>query len=793
MQFSSEGDISISEQTIKHGEKIAKPKDPTRPGFIFEGWLYNGELWSFNGYVVTEDMVLVAKWKAIDYVAYFLNEDGTVLDAQENVHYGDQLTYNGEVPVKPNPEAHYIYTFKGWDKDLVVDGDIVFTAQYDKVYAPYEEKYLDYEGNLIYSRYVSEDEKDVNIASLTFGGKKSRLLDGVRLEAEDAYFPNDNIEKYYTDIASNGGYIGGFRDARLASFTIESDTTVDAKALFRVARADGELPLNQCWTLKVNDEVIDLSKYTMPNTIYWEAFMDLEGPVIPLKKGTNTVVITSREPINLDYIDLTPNKAFDVSTVVDVPVKPNEGTSKYQLHGWDIASDVDNVRTLTPHYETATSGLEFDKNKVDVYHGSSKDVLVPSWWNGFTITEIGQGAFGSTDVESVTLPETITYIGDNAFNNAKQLSSINFPNSLTGIGTNAFQNCIGLEEANLNEGLKEIWYHAFESSGLKQVIVPSTVERIHDNVFGGLKAEFIYVPASVTYIEWNAFWSSEDYINTIYCEREYRPSTYDPSWNHISNVVWGYQSMVEENGYKYAICEIDGVTSATCIGIDETIVNFELPEKVNDVVINAMASNLFNNNQKIENVVLPNFLENIPERLFYKAANLKTVTIPDSVKKIGRYAFADCSRLQSIVMPNSVTEAGDHCFENCLNLASVTLSTGLKVIEEGLFKNCDSLVHIEIPEGVETTKFGIVELADNVKSITFPSTITSLGNQTFFYNWGIDSFFLKISPEKWANILESYVNDYDGIDRPTVYYYSETEPAEAGNYWHYVDGVPTIW
>ena len=103
VKFNTGGGTEVADQAVLHGEKVNKPADPTRTGYIFKGWTYLDEPWSFAGYVVTDDMTLVAVWEAIDYVAVFKNDDGTVLETVENLHYGETATYSGETPVKPNP------------------------------------------------------------------------------------------------------------------------------------------------------------------------------------------------------------------------------------------------------------------------------------------------------------------------------------------------------------------------------------------------------------------------------------------------------------------------------------------------------------------------------------------------------------------------------------------------------------------------------------------------------------------------------------------------------------------
>lgn len=788
VKFNTGGGTEVADQAVLHGEKVNKPADPTRTGYIFKGWTYLDEPWSFAGYVVTGDMTLVAVWEAIDYVAVFKNDDGTVLETVENLHYGETATYSGETPVKPNPEDHYLYTFTGWDKALTVDGDVEFVAQYSKEYAPYEDRYLDAEGNLLYNRFFSEDSS----TRLVFGNKTIEQEDGrYYLEAENAKLYSGL--RAYNDYGHGGGCVGDLDGGRYMKFHFNLNNKMTALLYSTVSNTYSRF--NELMTITVNGkELVIEDDVQAPGTHMWEDFQEALVGKVYLQEGQNEILVTCKcGGYNTDYIALK-DLGFDLSQEgVDLPTKANEGTLKYQFKEWKLASDTDNVYTYTPVFSEATIGLEFNKVKVDVYHGSAKDVVVPEIWDGYTITEIGQNSFGSTDVETVVLPETITYIGDNAFNAAQKLKSINFPSSLTSIGTNAFQNCISLENAELNEGLVEIWYHAFESSGLKQVIVPSTVERIHDNVFGGLKADFIYVPATVTYIEWNAFWSSDNYINTIYCEREYRPSTFDVSWNHISNVVWGYKGMLEENGYKFAISQIEGVSSATLVSVDKSIVNANVPSSINEIPVTNVSAGAFMGNTVIQSVVLPEGITKIPTRFFSGCSNLVSATIPNTVTEIGEAAFADCKKLTSFEMPDSVDTIGRYVFGGCYSLASVKLSNSLTALSDQLFWDCDNLKHVEIPEGVTYIPGRTFDNLDKLVSVVMPSTIEKIDNEAFTYSWNINTIFCKCTETQWNNIMATYSHDYDNLYMAVPYFYSETAPTDYGDYWHYVDGVPTVW
>lgn len=59
--FDSNGGSEVASVTVRENDKITRPDDPTRQGYVFEGWYYNDELYDFETRV-KQDMVLQARW-----------------------------------------------------------------------------------------------------------------------------------------------------------------------------------------------------------------------------------------------------------------------------------------------------------------------------------------------------------------------------------------------------------------------------------------------------------------------------------------------------------------------------------------------------------------------------------------------------------------------------------------------------------------------------------------------------------------------------------------------------------
>ena len=156
-------------------------------------------------------------------------------------------------------------------------------------------------------------------------------------------------------------------------------------------------------------------------------------------------------------------------------------------------------------------------------------------------TRIEDGAFQYSSFSSISIANTVTYIGESAFANCENLESIVIPDSVTNLGAGAFSNCFNLTSVTIGNGITSLEPGTFAfCEMLENVTLGDKIESIGISAFMWCKAlTKIVIPAKVSTIANSAF-ESCSYV-TIYCEAESMPSGWDSNWNPENRpVVWGY-------------------------------------------------------------------------------------------------------------------------------------------------------------------------------------------------------------------------------------------------------------
>ena len=320
----------------------------------------------------------------------------------------------------------------------------------------------------------------------------------------------------------------------------------------------------------------------------------------------------------------------------------------------------------------------------------SGKVVIPEAIEGYEVKWISSYAFSSCkNITEITIPDSVTEIGNSAFSGCTSLAEIVIPDSVTGIGEFAFSGCTALLKVVLSKNMTAIEAQTFSGcSSLESIIIPEGVTKIGTRsksedfmcdgaaFYGCTSLKEIIIPDSVTEIWWRAF---------------------------------------------------SGCTSLSKV---------KLPKNLTSI-----NSDVFSGCTSLAEITIPDSVTSIGGSAFEGCASLAEIVIPDSVTSIGGSAFSGCTSLAEIDIPDSVTEIGSSAFSGCTSLSKVDLPKKLSTIEAYTFSGCSSLESIVIPDGVtaigtwseyENTYYGSsFSGCKSLKEIVIPDSVTSIGSSAF--------------------------------------------------------------
>ena len=336
------------------------------------------------------------------------------------------------------------------------------------------------------------------------------------------------------------------------------------------------------------------------------------------------------------------------------------------------------------------------------YIGNSPVVTIPN-----SVTSIGDYTFrGCTSLASVTIPSSVTSIGYGAFENCTSLASMTIPNSVTSIGGSTFYGCTSLASVTIPNSVTLIGASTFHGcTSLASMTIPNSVTSIGDFAFFGTSLSSVTIPNSVTSI-----------------------------------------------GH----CAFQACTFLT-------------------------------------SVTIPGPITSIGVGTFMHCINLTSVTISNSVSSIGEEAFSNCKSLTSVTIPDSVTSIGDHAFSDCIGLSSVTIPDSVTSIGYGAFQNVRHIVYHGTATGApwgafymndmngfvdgdfvyaDSTRTTLLAYLGDSPNVTIPSSVTSIGDVAFHYCTNLSSVTI---PNSVFSIGSYAFNGCTGLD--TINCYCDVAPS----------------
>ncbi len=418
---------------------------------------------------------------------------------------------------------------------------------------------------------------------------------------------------------------------------------------------------------------------------------------------------------------------------------------------------------------------------------------------------------GCTNLQTITIPETVTSISYCAFKDCTGLTDISLPSGVTKISFSAFENCSSLKNITIPQNMTSIEKNTFKGcTSIAEIVIPDTVTSIGDYAFYGCtgiknltlgtKLEQVdkYSFENCTGIE-NLYWNAVNLCR----HRDAVPYSKSPFVNigtstDGTNVIFG-DTVKNIPAYAFAISSTRGqnldkfkIKSIT-VGLNVAYVGKDAFININSlekVLWNAKHCNVetynFNssgNGGKGIDFIFGDTAEYVPSYILYgfelsTSPNVKTITIGKNVTAVGSCAFGNLQRTITVYWNARNAEIGTGLFATYSSLLSLTIVFGpdvenipvetpdnlgmlgnisvrkiviesnITAIKANTFKNAKLLWHIYIPNSVKTIENGAFD-CDELRNVYYCGTENEWNNVEIGKNNGsLKTAEIKFVPDR---------------------------------------------
>lgn len=297
----------------------------------------------------------------------------------------------------------------------------------------------------------------------------------------------------------------------------------------------------------------------------------------------------------------------------------------------------------------------------NAFAGCSKLAMVNNL-NQETLTTLGGYVFNGTALTSVTLPNSITSMGEGVFYNCSKLQSANIPTNITSVPYSTFNSCSQLNSVTLHDGINTIGAYAFAyCQALPSIALNDSIKRIYYYAFQNCSNLVIdALPATLTEIGYYAFAGT-----TAITAHLTLPETL---------------TTIGDDAF-----ERSGITGIT------------IPK-----VINSFGTGVFYECKSLATVNLPMGMTKIPNYTFYYTTALKSITLPTSLTEIGSDAF-EYSGVTSVALPSTLTTIGSYAFARS-KLTRIELPKSVTSVGTQFAAYCDSLTEAYLGRSMDYSK-----------------------------------------------------------------------------------------
>ena len=374
----------------------------------------------------------------------------------------------------------------------------------------------------------------------------------------------------------------------------------------------------------------------------------------------------------------------------------------------DFLGPVDSTKTPAPY--TITVPTKLDGRKVTGLGESSfSGIYSPDHQKGYILLSF------CNQIQSVTIPESVTSIGKSAFEHCSNLDSLTINGVATSmIGAYAFASCTSLTSLSLVGSFQTIGDCAFASCGMTSLTIDATITSIEKYAFSSSSLTSLSLTGNVQKIGDYAFANCTSLTSL----------SLTGNVQKIGDRAFDSCSSLKTVTLPKSLTSIGSYAFDSCTSLD----SIEIPGTVTEI-----GDCAFYNCDGLTSVKIDEGVQSTGANMFKDCDHLATVELPESLTTIADGSFASCSKLDHVNIPARVTCIGDGAFSNCTSLSEITLRDGVKTIGASAFFSCQALTSITLPGSVTDIGEDAFWYCSQLKSITIPENVTAIKPDTFYW------------------------------------------------------------